>query len=155
MREEFDVQVSLSWLPLLNAHAHAISPFVRTTQHISLGILGTVKRPWRIFFSFRYSIFFHFKLHNNFDFLDGLWDVLTNANVYETTKKLYDQDIKDSAEISDNLCHNLVKKLVIEARGVKSNLGFWHMSSNIDQLASGDDITCLALPIIKANIFLK
>ena len=107
------------------------------------------------FFSFRYSIFFHFKLHNNFHFLDGLWDVLTNANVYETTKKLYDQDIEDSAEISDNLCHNLVKKLVIEARGVKSNLGFWHMSSNIDQLASGDDITCLALPIIKANIFLK
>ena len=99
--------------------------------------------------------FFRFKLHNNFDFLDGLWDVLTNANVYETTKKLYDQDIKDSAEISDNLCHNLVKKLVIEARGVKSNLGFWHMSSNIDQLASGDDITCLALPITKANDFLK
>ena len=100
--------------------------------------------------------FYHFQLHNNFDYcLDGLWDVLSNANVYETTKKLYDQDIEDSAKISDNLCHNLVKKLVIEARGVKSNLGFWHMSCNIDQLASGDDITCLALPITKANDFLK
>ena len=42
-REEYDVQVSLSWLPLLNAHAHAISPFVRTTQQISLGTLVTVK----------------------------------------------------------------------------------------------------------------
>ena len=106
------------------------------------------------FHSDRSSIFFSLSTPQYYC-SDGLWDVLSNANVYETTKKLYDQDIKDSAKISDNLCHNLVKKLVIEARGVKSNLGFWHMSSNIDQLASGDDITCLALPITKANDFLK
>ena len=86
---------------------------------------------------------------------DGLWDVLTNADVRYTTKKLYEEDIKESAKISNNLCQNLVKNLVIEARGVKSNLGYWHMDSNNEKLASGDDITCLALPIYEVYNFLK
>ena len=42
MREEVDAQVSLSGLSLLD---HVTSPFVRTTQQISLGILLTVVRP--------------------------------------------------------------------------------------------------------------
>ena len=45
MREEFDMQVSLSWLPLLNVlmHTQSLLAFVRTTQQISLGTLVTVK----------------------------------------------------------------------------------------------------------------
>ena len=91
---------------------------------------------------------------------DGLWDVLSNYDVYEMTKKLIEDE--QSAKINDNLCHNLAKGLVIKARGEKSTGGFWQMASNWsdttpnnNQMASGDDITCLALPIAKVTQFLK
>ena len=91
---------------------------------------------------------------------DGLWDVLSNDDVYEMTKKLIKDE--ESAKINDNLCHNLVKNLVIKARGEKSTGSFWQMTSNwsdttpnSNQMASGDDITCLALPIAKVTQFLK
>ena len=60
------------------------------------------------------------------------------------------------------LYHNLAKGLVMKARGEKSTGGFWQMASNWsdttpnnNQMASGDDITCLALPIAKVTQFLK
>ena len=88
---------------------------------------------------------------------DGLWDVLSNSDVFEMTKKIINEQKEEKdAKSNENLCQNLVKNLVIKAKGVKSSTtGLWYMTSDTCQLASGDDITCLALPISKVNIFLK
>ena len=96
------------------------------------------------------------RLHNHFHHSDGLWDVLSNSDVYQVIKKIINEENKEKgANSNENLCQNLAKSLVIKAKGVKSSTGLWYMSSDNNQLASGDDITCIALPISKVNTFLK
>ena len=89
------------------------------------------------------------RLHSHFHHSDGLWDVLSNSDVYQVIKKKINEE--NGANSNENLCQNLTKNLVIKAKGVKSSTGLWY----INQLALGDDITCIALPISKVNIFLK
>ena len=92
---------------------------------------------------------------------DGLWDVMPNDKVYDIVAKAMD------GEREENFCKRLAKNLVLgmyencslkrkcykrnvlinfsEARGTQSPDGYWEKKNG--DLASGDDITCLVLPI--------
>ena len=79
---------------------------------------------------------------------DGLWDVMTNADVHAASKILNDDPEIELATIGQKL----VRNLVITARGYQTPDGYWEKKNG--DLASGDDISCLAVPIAKIKEFL-
>ena len=80
---------------------------------------------------------------------DGLWDVMTNADVFEFAKELVQNPEKEMSSVAQKL----VRNLVIAARGHQTPDGYWEKKNG--DLASGDDISCLAVPIAKIKEFLE
>lgn len=79
---------------------------------------------------------------------DGLWDVLTNLNVFDLTREFWARNKNDLF-----ICQKLAQHLTLEARGEKTTDGYWEKKNG--DLASGDDISCLAIPISKVASFIN
>jgi serine/threonine protein phosphatase PrpC len=87
---------------------------------------------------------------------DGLWDVMTNANVYNLIgEAVREYHQAEEGQIGDRgqFCQTITTDLILEARGTQVPDGYWEKKSG--DMASGDDITCIAVDIGSVKQFLN